>query len=260
MANSRSGNNGKNITVKKAANPKGAGYPKRTRVEILEDREVAFQMECQHYTQREIRDFINKNRPKEKHITQQQICSDLKYARDEFMARPRQNTDEVIKLELKKLDIIEAELFREWRDSKKNFEHKERQTYQKFSKPNSKGEKNLEKEVVREKVIVRSKTGNVNYLDSLDKIRIHRAKLLGLTTTTIVRRPGGEEEETTIQGEGVIVFMPDNGRNPDITKTEAKDDSKPAKQQKSKRGATAKKVPRKPRAVKKNPQSGEDHK
>lgn len=146
---------------------------KRNENEKLLDRVAITDMLLRNMSLRQIAEELNKKNEGRYEITFQQVYYDVKKLQQEWYQEAQELIEHGIVREIKKLDRIEAECWEAWEKSKKG----KRSTIMQGGFVGEDG-KEIAGNIVNRKID--SSTGEVKYLEMIERCIIRRAELLGV--------------------------------------------------------------------------------
>lgn len=147
--------------------------PKRNLTELLIDRVAITEMLLRNMSLRQIAEELNKRNEGRYEITFQQVFYDVKKLQAEWYQEAQELIEQGIVREIKKLDKIEAECWEAWEKSKKG----KRSTIMQGGFVGEDG-KEIAGNIVNRKID--SSTGEVKYLEMIERCIIRRSELLGV--------------------------------------------------------------------------------
>jgi vacuolar-type H+-ATPase subunit F/Vma7 len=189
---------------------------KRTKVQVVEDREFI----CRHYLRGvhhiKISEMLTAQLNREYTLSRQQIEYDISVIVDTLKKSYEEKIGVYLFEQLRKIDELESEAWAAWEASKKS----KQETVVMTKKAEQEGEKD------RQEIIVKTtgQTGNVAYFEKVQWCIETRLRLLGFyrmnqyaKTLEFDGGPGNDDDD-----EGVVIYLPDNRRNDAYRPTSSK--------------------------------------
>jgi len=167
---------------------------KRNETELLIDRAAITDMLLRNMSLRQIAGELNKRNEGRYEITFQQVYYDVKKLQLEWYQEAQDLIEQGIVREIKKLDKIEAECWEAWEKSKKG----KRSTIMEGGFVDAEGKETAGNIVNRK---FDSSTGEVKYLEMIERCIVRRAELLGVVF------PAKKEDGGQLNIDNAIMLM-----------------------------------------------------
>lgn len=181
--------------------------PKRSKSEILRDRERITEMLLMGYTQKEIQKDINDTGGH--NLSIQTISNDVKAIRTSWQKRALENYEELMNQEIDRINAMEKEVWRAWRASCRD---SERETVEKIAREIDDTDGEEFELVVKKVTTMVDKSGGVGdprFLDKIITLQEERRKLLGLYAPTRLGIDINKKSEIVVKGYAVKDVSPD---------------------------------------------------
>lgn len=149
-------------------------YP-RKKQEIERDMVEVAELYVKGYPQQKIADILNQRHPgRPYNYTRDRVKDDLYKVRERWIERAVASYDTRMAEELAKLDMLEAEYWEAWEESK---QPKKTQTAKKRQRPGEQGMVTMDEEARSQ---IEHRNGDPRYLEGIERCIKQRMKLLGL--------------------------------------------------------------------------------
>jgi hypothetical protein len=177
--------------------------PKRTKAQILRDRERVTELLLMGHTQKQIRDMLYKETGIELSLTT--IRVDIGVIRDKWREKTAANFEALMNEELARLKILESEAWRAWRAS---CEDKQRMVIEKIARE-FEGEAEPELIIARVTETLDGSAGDPRFLDKVIDAQKERRRLLGLYAPAKLGIDVRAKQELVIKGYAIRDVSPD---------------------------------------------------
>ena len=180
--------------------------PKRTKMQIVNDRARISDLLLMSHTQREIRTTINKEGGMDLSLTT--IRNDIEAIKNDWRSKTIDNYDELMNRELDRIDSTEREVWRAWR---KSCGDNEREIVEQVAKEIEDAGGDTELVVAKITSIVdKSKgVGDPRFIDKIISLQQERRKLVGLYAPTKLGIDINKKSELIIKGYAIKEVSPD---------------------------------------------------
>lgn len=194
---------------------------KRTKEQIILDRQLIWELYNQKVSQEKIAKAINERANGKYKITRQTIALDIAATRNELI-ESLPDKEKHIASQIGRIDRLEAAAWDAWERSKNDIAthtkiRKEGKTPLRVTNTNSKKKSATTVEIVdidytEERKRLEQSVGDPKFMEQIRWCITERSKLLALYSTIIKPKEGGGGEIQS-SGTGTVVYLPDNGRN-----------------------------------------------
>lgn len=180
--------------------------PKRTKIQIVNDRSRISDLLLMSHTQREIRTIINGEGGMDLSLTT--IRNDIESIKNDWRSKTIDNYDELMNRELDRIDSTEREAWRAWRRSCGD---NEREIVEQVAKEIEDAGGDTELVIAKiTKIVDKNKgVGDPRFFDKIISLQIERRKLVGLYAPTKLGIDINKKSELIIKGYAIKEVSPD---------------------------------------------------
>jgi hypothetical protein len=180
--------------------------PKRTKMQIVNDRMRIVDLLSMGHTQREIQKVINDEGGLNLSLTT--IRNDIEFIKNDWRNKTIDNYDELMNRELDRIDSTEREVWRAWRNSCGD---SEREIVERVAKEieEAGGDTELVTSKITQIVDKNKGVGDPRFIDKIISLQQERRKLVGLYAPTKLGIDINKKSELIVKGYAVKEVSPD---------------------------------------------------